>query len=259
MNDTIKSNEIFQKALTDLNLIRQNNPVVHNLTNLVVMQTTANMLLAIGASPIMAHAHEELADILSIANSLVINMGTLDSAWVTACDIAQQTAHEKKVPIIFDPVGAGASQFRTHTAKKILQRGVSILRGNASEIMTLVDDYIKTKGVDSRHKTEDAISAAKSLSKKYQCTVVISGETDIIIKEDNEAFIHFGTPMFTKVTGMGCSATAIIGAFAAINPDPFLAATNAVAIFTIAGEMAAANANGPASFYNNLIDTLYSL
>jgi hydroxyethylthiazole kinase len=217
------------------------------------------MLLALGASPIMAHAKQELADIVKIANSLVINIGTLDETWIAAIDLAQQAALQKKIPIVFDPVGAGASHYRTQTSKNILQSGINILRGNPSEIMSLVDDDIKTKGVDANHQSNDAINAAKKLAEKYQITVVISGQTDIIIDQNRHECISFGTPLFTKVTGMGCSATALIAAFAAINPDYFLAATHAMTTLTLAGEIAAINCKGPASFYNNLIDALYSL
>jgi hydroxyethylthiazole kinase len=133
----------------DLDKIRQTNPVIHNVTNLVVMPITANLLLALGASPIMAHAEEEIADIIQLSQALVINIGTLDKHWLNAIAIAQKTALMVGIPIIFDPVGAGASQYRTEAAKKILTQGVTLIRGNASEIMALENTQIKTKGVDS--------------------------------------------------------------------------------------------------------------
>lgn len=246
-------------CFNDLNAIRKTNPLVHNVTNWVVMQTTANILLAAGASPIMAHAEQELDEIAAIANATVINIGTLDVAWIHAMKLAQHAALKRNIPVILDPVGAGATRLRTETAKNILDLGVNILRGNASEILSLAHHDSQTKGVDSLHATTDALSAAKEIANKYNCIVVVSGKTDVIIDATREIFLNHGTPLFTKVTGMGCSATALIGAFAAVNQDYFLAATHAMAVFTMAGEIAAKKSQGPATFYNALIDTLYHL
>jgi hydroxyethylthiazole kinase len=246
----------IDNAFHDLDLIRQQNPVVHNLTNLVVMQTTANLLLSIGASPIMAHAREELADIVAIANALVINIGTLDNTWVQAIECAQREAMHRHLPIILDPVGAGASGYRTAITQEILHRGVHILRGNPSEIMALTSE-VKPKGVDSRNQSDEAIDAAKILSDNYKCTVVISGKTDVVISNHKTLFIPYGTSLFTKLTGMGCSATALIGAFAAVNQDYFHAATHAMTLFTLAGQLAARKSQGPASFYSELVDGLF--
>ncbi len=255
MQSIVSSKTLFN----DITLIRQTNPIVHNVTNLVVMQTTANVLLALGASPIMAHAANELLEISKLASALVINIGTLDDSWINAITTAQKNSLQKKIPVVFDPVGAGATSYRTDTAKKILNSGVDILRGNASEIMALVDTKIVTKGVDSQHQSETAIGAARALAEKYHCTVVISGATDIVVDPYREIYITHGTPLFTKVTGMGCSATALIGAFAAVNADYFLAATHAMSAFTIAGEIAAKKANGPGSFHIALLDALFLL
>lgn len=243
----------------DLNLIRQMNPIIHNITNLVVMQTTANVLLSAGASPIMAHAQNELPEIAALANALVINIGTLDDPWICAINMAQKISLEKKLPIIFDPVGAGATIYRTETARKILATGVTIIRGNASEIMALTNSQISTKGVDSRHQSESAISAAKTLAEQYHCVVVISGATDVVVDQEKTIFIPHGTPLFTKVTGMGCSATALIGAFAAVNANYTLAATHAMTVFSIAGEIAARKTSAPGSFYPALLDALFSM
>jgi hydroxyethylthiazole kinase len=256
---SLSSDKIFH----DLNLLKQVNPLVHNITNLVVMQTTANMLLAIGASPLMAHAPEELAEIVAIAQALVINMGTLDQSWTESVKIAQALAIKKNIPIIFDPVGAGASRYRTETAKSILSTGVQILRGNASEIMALVDTEKKagnTKGVDATHDSIDALSAAKILSQQYHCIVVVSGKTDIVVDaaSDRQIFINHGAFLFTKVTGMGCSATALIAAFAAVNPDYFLAAAHAMIVFGRAGEIAEKKSQGCGSFSIALLDALYA-
>lgn len=248
-----------KQLYSDLQTLRQDNPVVHNVTNLVVMQTTANVLLAIGASPIMAHAITELTDIAAISRSLVLNIGTLDGHWVDAMLAAQKAAKLQKIPVILDPVGAGATAYRTDIAKQILTNGVDIVRGNASEIMALMETNIKSKGVDSLHQSTDAITAAKTISEKHHCVVVISGKTDIVVSSSHLAYIHHGSSLFTKVTGMGCAATAVIGAFAAINANYFLAATHAMTIFSIAGEIAEKQCQGPGSFYVNLLDALFNL
>ena len=249
----------LDKLFYDLEQIRQKNPVIHNISNFVVMPITANLLLALGASPIMAHAQEELVDILTLSQSLVINIGTLDENWLNAIVAAQRIALQADIPIVFDPVGAGASRYRTETAKKILEQGVQVIRGNASEIMALVDSRIKSKGVDSNQRSENALSSARQLAKKYHCIVVVSGKIDLIVNEDRYVMLAYGTPLFTKVVGMGCSLTAIIASFLTVNPDPFLAAIHAMAIFGLTGELAAKKALGPGSFYTELLDTLYQL
>jgi len=243
----------------DLQAVREQSPLIHNITNLVVMQTNANMLLAIGASPIMAHAEDELAEILALANALVINIGTLDHHWLNSITVAQKIALSRGIPIIFDPVGAGASQFRTKTALKILENGVSVLRGNASEILSLVSESKSIKGVDSTHDSVESVDAAKTLSQRYECCVVVSGKTDVICYRDQIIFLRHGTPQLTQITGMGCSATAMIGAFASINSDLCIASSFAMATLGICAEIASNNSNGPGTFYIQLLDALSGL
>lgn len=240
----------------DLNKIRKVNPLIHNISNLVVLPITANLLLALGASPLMAHAQEELIDILNLSNALVLNIGTLDKQWIKAMIKAQKTALNLKIPIVLDPVGAGASRYRTKMAKKILTQGVTLIRGNASEIMALMDASIKTKGVDSTQTSNDAHEAAKQIAEKYNCVVAVSGKIDLIVSANQQVMLDFGTPLFTQVVGMGCSLTAIIASFLAINSNPFLASLHAMALFSMAGELAAEKTQGPGSFYTQLLDTL---
>jgi hydroxyethylthiazole kinase len=244
---------------TDLIQIRHSNPVIHNISNLVVMPIIANCLLALGASPIMAHAQQELADILQLSQALAINIGTLDKHWLASIHSAQKTALQFNVPIVFDPVGAGASAYRTETAKKILAQGVQVLRGNATEIMALNNLPIKTKGVDSLESSEHALSSAIQLAKQYQCIVVVSGQTDLVVHADHYVTLSYGTPLFTKVVGMGCSLTAIIASFLAVNAHAFSACVHAVALFALVGELVAQTATGPGSFYSQLLDKLYTL
>lgn len=243
-----------------LNSIRIKNPLVQNITNYVVMNSTANALLAIGASPVMAHAKEEVEDIVHISSSLVINMGTLSEKWVDSILLAVKKAKEVNTPFVFDPVGVGASKYRTTTALKIIETATpNVIRGNASEIMVLAEQAISTKGVDSTVQAEDAVSGAIELSKKLNNTIVVSGEVDYIVTGDKVSTISNGNALMAKVTGMGCSATAIIGACIAIESDIHLASITAMAIMGIAGDMAAELSKGPGSFQVNFLDCLYLL
>lgn len=244
----------------DVKTIRETSPLVHNITNFVVMNNTANALLSIGASPVMAHAIEEVADMASLASALVINIGTLSEHWIEAMKIAIQTAGLRKIPIIIDPVGAGATKFRTRTVKNLFAiTNPTVIRGNASEIMALVDTNIQTKGVDSSQSSDNALLAAKSLAKEYSCIVVVSGVTDIITNAEETIFIENGDLMMTKVTGLGCTASALTAAFCAVNTNNLEACANAMAVMGICGEIAVKHSNGPASLQMNFIDKLYTL
>lgn len=249
----------LESLFRDVDQIRQIQPLIHNITNWVVMPTTANMLLALGAAPIMAHAQEELDDIIQIAQALVINIGTLDNHWLSCIEHAQLAALKRGIPILLDPVGAGASTYRTTSALAIIERGVDIIRGNASEIMALRDSSIKTKGVDTLHASENALSAAFALAQQYQCIVVISGKIDFIVSASSSVALDYGTPLLTKVVGMGCSLTAMIASFVTVNPDQFSACIHAIAWMGLVSEVAEKKSNGPGSFYNYLLDSLYAV
>ncbi|MGB9765171.1 MAG: hydroxyethylthiazole kinase [Candidatus Saccharicenans sp.] len=249
-----------QTIVSDLNKIRTRSPLVHNITNYVVMNLTANALLSIGASPVMAHAVEEVEDMVGLAAAVVINIGTLSSRWVEAMARAIKAAERKKIPVILDPVGAGATPYRTQTARQLLSEGpVAIIRGNGSEIRALVEDQARTKGVDSLEGSEAAIEAAGKLSQDFGCVVSISGATDIIIQNDAIIRIANGHPLMPRVTGLGCTASAVTGAFAAVDHDFLMAAAGAMAIMGICGELAAEKAEGPASFEVGFLDWLYRI
>ena len=253
---TITPADIFH----DLEKIKETAPLVHNITNYVVMNTTANALLAIGASPVMAHAVEEVEDMASIAGALVINIGTLSRDWVQAMIKAVQTAASKKIPIVLDPVGAGATPYRTETVKTLIRAAApAIIRGNGSEIMALCDAGRTTKGVDSTSGSDQAVSAARALSSDIGCTVCITGKTDYIVSADHRMTVKNGHPMMPRVTGLGCTATAVCGAFAAVNADFDKAAAHAMAVMGIAGEMAARTAAGPGTLQLHFIDALYRI
>lgn len=249
-----------KKFLTAVSLLKKNPPLVHNVTNLVTMETVANVLLALGASPIMAHAEEELDAILAMAQVLVLNIGTLDEAWLQSIEAAQCIALKRGLPIVFDPVGAGASRLRQEACQRILERGVTILRGNASEITAIANEQAAGRGVDSMQESSDVIDAATVLTWQNKCCVVVSGATDIVIDNNSQTFIKHGSRLMTHLTGMGCAVTAVIGAFAAVvKNDPALASRYAMLAMGLAAEKAEQIAAGPGSFYPALLDALYSL
>lgn len=244
----------------NLKTLRYNSPLVHNITNYVVMNNTANALLAIGASPIMAHAVEEVEDMVSISGTLVINIGTLSKHWVDAMKLALKKANFLKKPVVLDPVGAGASAYRNQTLVELFQSGqFALVRGNASEIKAIADVTNITKGVDSDDSAESAINSARLIQQKFGSTVCITGAVDLILDNNRVIKIYNGHPMMKKVTGMGCTASAINAAFLASSADSFQASASAMVCLGIAGELAAAKSNGPGSLQLNILDALYNL
>lgn len=240
--------------------VRSKRPLVHNITNYVVMNSTANSLLAVGASPIMAHWTSEMEEMTAIAGALVINIGTLDDQWIEGMLAAGRAAAARGIPIVLDPVGAGATSQRTQAALDIIEQCTpTIIRGNASEIMALVDAGVKSKGVDSSAASDDALESAKRLASEVGTVVVISGETDYITDGTEVHTVEGGNPIMTSVTGMGCTATALIGAFAAVVDDPMVAAAAAMAVMSLAGERAAESSRGNGSMQVNFLDELYNL
>lgn len=240
--------------------IRAKAPLVLNITNYVVMNSTANALLALGASPIMAHALDEMEEMTGIVGALVINIGTLSPPWIDSMLMAGRAARRKNIPIVLDPVGSGATQFRTATALKLIEEiGPTIVRGNASEIRSLVRSDTVTKGVDSQHTSDEVAQDARALSRDTGCVVVVSGAVDLIVAGDKVARVSNGHSMMTRVTGLGCTASALTGAFAAVSHSPFEAAVGAMAVMGIAGEMAVEESRGPGSLQMNFLDALYRL
>ncbi|EFK56006.1 hydroxyethylthiazole kinase [Sphingobacterium spiritivorum] len=240
--------------------VRKQAPLVHNITNYVVMNNSANALLAIGASPIMAHAHSEVRDMVSICQSLVINIGTLDEYKTTSMKLAIETAIELEKPWILDPVGAGATPYRDQILAELLPYRPAVIRGNASEIMALAKTNTSpTKGVDSSNQSDEALEAARQLQQSFGSVVCISGETDIIVGAERTIRISNGHPLMTRVTGLGCSATAVIGAFIGVTEDKVEATAAATALFSIAGELAQQISTGPGSLQVNILDVLYNM
>ncbi len=208
----------------------------------------------------MAHAKEEMADMTAIASSLVLNIGTLDEQWVEGIFAAGNSMKALGRPIIFDPVGSGATPYRTQISKRIIEVcQPTIIRGNGSEIMSLVDAEVLSKGVDSSVSSDLALEAAKALAKSSGAVVVISGEIDYITDGNEVETIANGSKMMTSVTAMGCTATVMIGAFVAVCDTPFEAALHAMALMGVVGEVSAEAAAGPASLQLYFLDALYNI
>ena len=251
---------LSEKAAQNLAAIRKKKPLIHNITNYVVMNYTANALLAMGASPVMAHAPEEVEEMVSIAGALVLNIGTLTDDWIASMIKAGKKASGSKTPIILDPVGSGATQLRTRSAKQIIhQTRVSVIRGNASEILSLRQAESKTKGVDSVHSVETAEDPAKILAGELESVLAVTGPTDLITDGKQVIRVLNGHPFMGYVTGTGCTATVTIGAFLSVDKDPVSAAATALAFFGLAGEVAAKNASAPGSFMIAMLDALYTI
>lgn len=246
---------------TAFEAVKAASPLVQSITNYVAMNNSANALLAIGASPVMAHEKAEMNDMTAIAGALVLNIGTFDQYWMECILEAGRCARRHGKPIVLDPVGAGATPLRTSFSWKIIDEcHPDVIRGNGSEIMALLNADVRSKGVDSSASSDDALESAKTLAIRTGAVVVISGKTDYITDGTRVETIQNGHPMMTAVTALGCSATAITGAFCAAMPkDIVTACTVAMALIGVAGEKAAAVSAGPGSLQMNLLDVLYNL
>ena len=249
----------------DIAAVRTRSPLVHSITNLVVINLNANVLLAAGASPVMAHAHEEVTDMVGIAQALVVNIGTLDPYWVQSMELALEAAAVRKIPSVLDPVGAGATPYRNQTLERLLaMASPTVIRGNGSEIMSTAGVAIRTRGVDSSAGAGDALGAAQALAQRTNGTVCVSGVTDHVLDAQHRwSRLSNGHEWMTRITGVGCSATALVGAFTAVQPDAWRATTSAMALLGVAGEVAAERAQqagqGVGSMQALLLDALQLL
>jgi len=245
-----------------LGKVRKASPLVHNITNFVAMNSSANILLAIGASPVMAHSISEVEEMAELANALVLNIGTLDEEWVESMIRAAWAGDKKRIPVVLDPVGAGATRFRTEMTRKIMTDvQISVLRGNASEIFSLASDEAKTRGVDSSLTVNDKIiEAAKAIAQEMNCIIAISGQHDMITDGRRVFRVSNGQPIMTRVTGVGCGLSAVVGAFCAVADGDLLPATVAAhAYYGLCGDLAIRKSSGPGSFFVEFLDTLYSV
>lgn len=246
---------------TDITAIRKKSPLIYSITNFIVMNSTANALLALGASPVMAHAEQEIDDMIAVADALAINIGTLSDHWVKSMFRAAESARKRNIPIVIDPVGADTSSYRVQTVRDLIAAvPPRILRGNLPEIMAILDKRPEIELSDADGATKTAVDEAGALSRKHNGMVVcISGETDYIVSGEETLKVRHGHPLMTRVAGMGCTATALCAAFASVNDDYLVAAARAMAVMGIAGEIAAEVSAGSGSMQINFLDTLYKL
>jgi len=243
-------------ALEDLRVKR---PLVHNITNYVAMTVSANVLLAVGASPAMVHAAEEVEDFIAIADALAINIGTLSPSWVEAMHAAAKRANALGKPWVLDPVGCGATAYRTQVAAELAALRPSVIRGNASEILSLAGQVgAAGKGVDSTARAEDATASAAALARRTGCVVAVTGATDYVSDGTSCVAVHSGHALMPLSTALGCSLSAVTAAFSAVRP-PREAAVAALAVFGAAGAVAAKKCAGPGHLPAEICDALYRM
>jgi hydroxyethylthiazole kinase len=244
-----------------LRSMREQKPLVHQITNYVVMNETANATLALGALPVMAHAGEEVEEMARLASSLVINIGTLSAHWIEAMLLAGGTATARQIPVVLDPVGAGATEFRTTTARRILDLvGVTVLRGNAGEVATLIGAQAEVRGVESMGAGVAAADLAREAARRLGVIASVTGPVDHVSDGERVLAVSNGHELLAAVTGTGCMSSALTGCFLAAKPgEPLEAAAEALAAFGVAAENAADGAGGPGTFHARLYDALYAL
>jgi hydroxyethylthiazole kinase len=238
--------------------LRARKPLVHQITNYVVMNETANATLALGALPVMAHAPEEVEEMAAAAGALVLNIGTLSGSWVDAMVLAGKAT---SAPIVLDPVGAGATRYRTDTAKRLLaELEIAVVRGNAAEIATLAGRAAEIRGVESMGAEDGAADLAREAAGALGCVVSVTGPTDHVSDGRRVVAVENGHALLATVSGTGCMSTAVTGSVLSVKPaEPFEAAAEALVAFGVAGEDAARDAKGPGTFHAALYDALHNL
>ena len=253
--------DLVTRACESLAAIRDRRPLVHSITNFVVMNETANATLCIGALPIMSHAVEEVEEMVAIAGALVLNIGTLTPEWVDAMELAGKRANELNIPIILDPVGAGATRLRTESSKRLLNSvKISIVRGNVAEIAALAGVNSEVRGVESIGAERSAEEIARDFALVSGCTIAITGAVDVVSDGKRMAKISNGGVMLSKLVGAGCMSNVILASFAAVDDDAFCAAACGLAVYGIAGEMAAGmSGDRPGTFAVELFNSLYAI
>jgi hydroxyethylthiazole kinase len=243
-----------------LRQLRERKPLVHQITNYVVMNETANATLALGALPVMAHAPEEVEEMVGLAGALVINIGTLSAHWVEAMLAAGRGANEGGVPVVLDPVGAGATRYRTETARRILAEvEIAVLRGNAGEVATLVGVAAEVRGVESIGAGGDPAELARESARSLGVVAAVTGPVDHVSDGERVLAVANGHPLLAAITGTASMASAVTGCFLAVADSPLDAAVEALVAFGVAGEDAARDAKGPGTFHVNLYDALAAL
>jgi len=241
--------------------LRERKPLIHQITNYVVMNETANATLALGALPVMAHAPEEVEEMVGLASALVLNIGTLSEHWIEAMLLAGRAASARGIPVVLDPVGAGATRYRTDTARRILDEvGVTDLRGNQGEIATLAGTEAEVRGVESMTTGLEPAALALGAARQLDLVASVTGPIDHVSDGERVLDVANGHPLLAAVTGTGCISSALTGCFLAVKPEePLEAAAEALAALGVAAEDAAAGAGGPGTFHARLYDALAAL
>ncbi|MBS4023345.1 MAG: hydroxyethylthiazole kinase [Dethiobacter sp.] len=240
--------------------VRVKRPLVHHITNFVVMNDCANITLHIGGSPVMAHDREEVEEMVSLADSLLLNIGTLSGDRIDSMVLAGRCANKKAIPVLLDPVGAGATVMRSQAAKRLLREvKISFIKGNAGEISVLAGEDAAVRGVDFAETSGDLAKVACRLAKEYNCTVIITGAVDWVSDGQSTYSVQNGHKLMSALTGTGCMAGSLVAAFAGAVEDPMLAALSGLTCFGIAAELAAKREQNPASFKTALFDEVYAL
>ena len=240
--------------------LRQCTPLTHCITNYVAMNSSANVLLALGASPAMLHEQEEVAEFVRLSAALSINIGTISTPWAHSMRLAARTANESKIPWVLDPVAVGATAYRQALCADLLALKPSAIRGNASEILSLNGIANPGRGADSTASAEEAHTAACQLARQQHCVVAVSGETDIITDGQQSIRIHGGHALMPRVTTLGCALSATVAAFIGATPSqPLTATAAAFGCFALAGQQAGSTVGGPGTFTPAFLDALYQL
>jgi hydroxyethylthiazole kinase len=243
-----------------LSEVRQRQPLVHHITNWVTICDCANVCKSFGASPVMAHAREEVTEMAGLASALVLNIGTLTTELVESMLLAGEVANRRGIPVVLDVCGSGATSFRDAACERILQQiRVGVIKGNASEIAKVAGCDVRTRGVDAGAVADDPVVLARSLAQRRQAVVVVTGETDVVSDSERTFQIANGHRLMAHLVGTGCMATSVIGTFAAVEPDLLKAAVAGLCCYEIAAEIAAEKSAGPGTFKLQLLDAVYQL
>ncbi len=245
-------------ARESLERVAASKPLIHQITNVVVTNDSANLTLAFGALPVMAYAPQEVAEMAGIAQALVLNIGTLSEEEIAAMLLAGAAAGEKGIPIVLDPVGAGATAFRTESALRLLRElPITVLRGNRGEIGALVGSG-EVRGVEATG-SENPRDVARAARDVFGVTVAVTGPIDVVVGPDRTYLVHNGSPLLAAITGSGCMATATIGIFTTAGDDPALQTALGLATYGLAAERAASGNPGPGTFRTRLLDEVAAL
>ncbi|QWQ38932.1 hydroxyethylthiazole kinase [Gemella sp. zg-570] len=255
----MNKNIIIEEICKAIKKVRETKPLIEQVTNYVTINDCANVTLAIGASPVMGDAYDEVDQMTKIANALVLNFGIISSESLKTMIKAGKTANENNIPIVFDPVGIGATPFRNETVIEFLnQVHVSIIKGNASEIMALAGVNVKTKGVDSSVESTEAIDAAIFIARKYRCVCTVTGKVDIITDGINIIKIQNESDSLAYITGTGCMIASLIGSYVGANKNPLISSVAGVLTMSLSGEIANNETKGIAAYKEEVMNNIFN-